>query len=124
MNAVIAAFSVVLYVHSGATAEQLLLNIVAAVCITLPGYFKGVLGGGDVKLLLALSPAWTTMQLLFAFSAGVISLLLMQQGCSKLKAYFTSADKQSLGSAKVDVPIGTAIFIGAACYEILRFLRL
>lgn len=120
INVAIAALSIALCFFTDVKLGQLLLNIAVALCICLPGYMKGVLGGGDVKLLLALAPAWSTMQMLFAFSTGVISLVLIQ----KLKVQTIGRSNKRGGEADLGVPIGTAIFLGAVYYETLQFLQL
>ena len=47
-------------------------NLVLGLSLTLPGYFRGIVGGGDVKLMMALSPAWSPFFLFGSFAVGVL----------------------------------------------------
>jgi len=60
----IALFCAALLCHASPASPSFAMvaaNIGLGLMLTLPGYFRDVLGGGDVKLLAALSPAWSPL---------------------------------------------------------------
>jgi prepilin peptidase CpaA len=96
----------------------IIINIAVALVLTLPGYIKGVLGGGDVKLMLAITPLYAPLQLLLVFSIGIGSLLLLMaflhvaQRMSLTKAYCPNMAVQQSPFQR-GLPLGTAIALGA-----------
>ena len=96
----------------------IVINIAVALVLTLPGYIKGVLGGGDVKLMLAITPLYAPLQLLLVFSIGIGSLLLLMaflhiaQRMSLTKAYCSNMAVQHSPFQR-GLPLGTAIALGA-----------
>ena len=102
----------VFFSSHGISFYQWLLNIGLALLITLPGYLSGKLGGGDVKLLLALSPLWPPLKLLITFASGVLLLALLLAVAEKIC-------KQA-EYAKRGLPIGTAVFLGALVASLLH----
>lgn len=91
---------------SGISAYQWVVNIVLALAITLPGYLSSNMGGGDVKLLLALSPLWPPTTLLFVFASGTLMLAFIMTLIQKV----ARRDKHSARG----LPIGTAVSLGTA----------
>lgn len=95
-----------------------MINIAVAVMLTLPGYIRGLLGGGDVKLMLAITPLYAPLQLLLVFSIGIGSLLLLMaflhiaQRMSLTKAYCSNMAVQQSPFQR-GLPLGTAIALGA-----------
>ena len=56
---ILAALSLVhMSFWGGLTWQQVGLNLFIGLAITLPGYIRGVVGGGDVKLMISLAPLW------------------------------------------------------------------
>lgn len=96
----------------------IVINIAVALVLTLPGYIKGVLGGGDVKLMLAITPFYAPLQLLLVFSIGIGSLLLLMtflhiaQRMPLTKAYCPNMAVQQSPFQR-GLPLGTAIALGA-----------
>ena len=116
--AVYAAFS------SESSIENIAINIGIGLAITLPGYIKGLVGGGDLKLMLAISPLWTPTQLLCIFSIGIVSLLLLMSFAnmiarmSLITAYYPNATTTSKLFHR-GVPLGSAIAIGTVFMSFL-----
>lgn len=117
-------------VFSQLSAEQvmpisfLLMNITIALCLSLPGYFKGVLGGGDIKLLLAVCPAWSPIFFLASFATGILVLTLLMFCSSLLRSrYSISTNKSHLSFVLADdktkavfrngLPLASALCLGA-----------
>lgn len=104
---------------SGVNFQHIAVNICIGLALTLPGYIKGIVGGGDVKLMLAISPLWPPLQLLSVFSIGVFSLLLLMSftnlisKMSLTKAYYPSNTNLTSASFKRGIPLGSAIALGA-----------
>jgi prepilin peptidase CpaA len=105
------------------------MNVVIGLTLTLPGYIKGIVGGGDVKLMLAISPLWPPMQLLSIFSAGILSLLLLMaiahffSAISLTKAHYPSQCKSTTTAPfKRGVPLGSAIALGAIVVTLFRLI--
>jgi prepilin peptidase CpaA len=102
---------------AGPSLVSMAVNIAIALALTLPGYIKGVVGGGDVKLMLALAPLFSPFQLLFVFSTGVASLLLLMtflHSVAKMpliKAYYPNVATQETVFQR-GIPLGTAIALG------------
>mgnify|MGYP001952333287 CR=1 FL=1 len=90
----------------GISAYQWVVNIVLALAITLPGYLSNNMGGGDVKLLLALSPLWPPTSLLCVFASGTLMLACIMTLIEK-------ATRHDNHRAR-GLPIGTAVSLGAA----------
>ena len=111
-------------------APSLFINLAIGLLLTSPGYLRGALGGGDVKLMLAISPLWPPSQLLFIFVSGIAvtaGLLLASryQRRSAIKyalqnedAYQQSAANDVVRPQHLDqyargLPLGTAIALGS-----------
>jgi prepilin peptidase CpaA len=105
-------------------ASLFLINICIALCLSLPGYFKSVLGGGDVKLLFAVSPAWSPMFFLTSFATGILALTLLMF-CSSLLRNKTSlstyescldldsSDENTPQVFRRGLPLASALCIGS-----------
>jgi prepilin peptidase CpaA len=109
LNATLFVWSlVVFFAGFGINTYQWLINIALALAITLPGYLSGRLGGGDVKLLLALSPLWPPMKMLAIFAFGVLSMAMLMSlaGLSGRRASYHQRG----------LPLGTAVFLGAIAF--------
>lgn len=83
-------------------------NLGLGLLLTLPGYIKGVLGGGDVKLLAALSPAWGPFFLFGSFAVGV---LLIGIALTFQKRGLLSSPSKDLTDG---IPLGACIATGAS----------
>ncbi|WP_417765455.1 prepilin peptidase [Spongiibacter tropicus] len=82
---------------------EIIANMGLGLMLTLPGYFKGVLGGGDVKLLIVLSPAWNALFMFGSFAVGVILV----------GAMLTIQNSPAPEVERDNIPIGTCIAVGA-----------
>ena len=104
---------------SGITAQTIAINIGIGLTLTLPGYIKGIVGAGDVKLMLAIAPLWPSLQLLSVFSVGIFSLLLLMSfthlvsRMSLIKAHYANTANLPSASFKRGIPLGSAIALGA-----------
>lgn len=90
--------------NNGISVSQWAINLCIASVLGLPGYLSGHLGGGDVKLLLALSPLWPPMSFLWAFSAGVLTLTLIIVAIDVIQQRNTLKER--------GLPLGTALCLG------------
>ena len=84
-------------------------NVVFALVLTLPGYFGGVLGGGDVKLMVALSPAWPPLFLFGSFAIGVLAVGIIM-----------AARSRSGRINNPSLPLATCMALGAMLLMALR----
>jgi len=112
---------------SGITAQTIAINIGIGLTLTLPGYIKGIVGGGDVKLMLAIAPLWPSLQLLSVFSVGIFSLLLLMSfthlvsRMSLIKAHYANTANLPSASFKRGIPLGSAIALGAVFVTPINF---
>lgn len=112
---------------AGVSAQTIAINICIGLTLTLPGYIRGLVGGGDVKLMLAISPLWTPIYLLSVFATGIGSLLLvmaMMHHAPKLA--LMKADhptKKIIASPfKRGLPLASAIALGAVFMSTYTYL--
>lgn len=109
------------------TVQTIAINIGIGLVLTLPGYLKGIVGGGDVKLMLAIAPLWPPLQLLSVFSVGIFSLLLLMSftnlisKMSLTKAHYANTANLTGASFKRGIPLGSAIALGAVIITTLNF---
>jgi prepilin peptidase CpaA len=108
-------------------------NIVIAMLLSLPGYIKGVLGGGDVKLLLAMSPLYPPLEYLLVFACGVLLLAALfvlrtfaRKQANSVREHITRYDEGVASNAEAVVqhdglPIGTAIMLGMFALNIVSY---
>jgi prepilin peptidase CpaA len=119
--AVNAAFS------AGVSTQTIVINICIGLALTLPGYIRGIVGGGDVKLMLAISPLWPSIYLLCVFAIGIGSLLLLMTvmyhapKLPLLKAYY-SAKIAITNPFERGIPLASAIALGALFMSIYTYL--
>lgn len=92
----------------------------AAALISIPGYWKGVVGGGDVKLLFALALLWSPIQLMTSFSLGLLCLAIIMVAIDfRSSATITQGAPSSTINAEAKstmhkgIPWGTALALGA-----------
>lgn len=113
--------------------EWILTNWALAAVITLPGFLRGILGGGDVKLMFAISPLWPPLEFLGVFALGVLSLIAIMLAHAKFQerssslAYNEPVEPSTVTSHTVfaaGLPLGSAIGIGAAAVSIIHILQL
>lgn len=101
------------------------VNLVIGLALTLPGYAKGIVGAGDVKLMIAISPLWQPLQLLWVFSLGIISLLFLMSlqhfilKMPLIKAHCPNTQTSNTAFHR-GVPLGSAIAIGAILVTLLK----
>lgn len=107
--------------------SAVLVNLVIALLLTLPGYCKGVLGGGDVKLMIVLAPAWQPLFFLQAFAIGVLGLVLLMTA----RTYFSKTNARTAPNFGADnertfsrgLPLGTAMAMGGLVGSALSLLQ-
>lgn len=107
--------------------QVIAINAIIGLALTLPGFMKGVVGGGDVKLMLAISPLWPPIQLLWVFSAGILSLLLLMSlahliSTMSLTKVRCPASYLTATSLQRGLPLGSAIAIGAIFISLFNFI--
>lgn len=114
--------------YSDIYIQYIMINIGIGLALTLPGYLKGIVGGGDVKLMLAIAPLWPPSQLLWVFSIGVFGLLLLMLFINLLSETLltnTLSDNRvnlTSCSLKRGVPLGSAIAMGALYMSIYTYI--
>lgn len=118
------------YTRPQVDGDQWLINIVLALVLTAPGYIKGVMGAGDVKLLLVSSAVWPPIVFLLVFSAGIL-LLSAVMYTPKLVGKFRAAVPTHSGTVNINptegsidrgLPVGTAVFLGATLFTAASFI--
>ncbi|MBD2858480.1 prepilin peptidase [Spongiibacter sp. KMU-158] len=97
------------YSENSLSFSMTAICIACGLALTLPGYIKGIVGGGDIKLMVALSPAWQIQELLFVFVSGVLVL-------APILFLVKPTDSKDR-----DLPLGTAIALGAFVLLVLQF---
>lgn len=108
--------------------KTIALNVVIGLALALPGYIKGVVGGGDVKLMLAISPLWPTSQLLVIFVSGVLSTVCLMKLLEQYSQAIQIAGEfqgeqannffQTQNLTERGIPWGTAIAVGMCLYAL------
>jgi prepilin peptidase CpaA len=103
------------------------INAIIGLALTLPGFMKGVVGGGDVKLMLAISPLWPPIQLLWVFSTGILGLLLLMSSAHlistmSLTKVHCPASNLIATSLQRGLPLGSAIAMGAIFISLFNFI--
>ncbi|CAA0107884.1 prepilin peptidase [Zhongshania aliphaticivorans] len=112
---------------SEVNAKHIVINIGIGLALTIPGYIKGIVGGGDVKLMLAIAPLWPPLQLLSVFSIGIFSLLLLMSfthlasRMSLIKAHYANTTNLPSASFKRGIPLGSAVALGAVFVTAFNF---
>lgn len=107
--------------------ELIVINAAIGLALTLPGFLKGLVGGGDVKLMLAISPLWPPIQLLWVFSTGILSLLLLMSSAhfiskmSLTKAHYPASNLTAT-SLQRGLPLGSAVAMGAIFISLFNFI--
>lgn len=107
--------------------QIVVMNIGIAIALTLPGYLKGIVGGGDVKLMLAISPLWPPIYLLNVFAIGIGSLILLMTmtyyvpKLSLPKASYP-ASKKITNPFERGIPLASAIALGALFMSIYTYI--
>jgi prepilin peptidase CpaA len=103
------------------------INLGIGLALTLPGYLKGIVGGGDVKLMLAIAPLWPPLQLLSIFSIGIFSLLLLMSftnlasKSSLAQAHYANSSNLTKASFSRGIPLGSAIALGTVFVTAFNF---
>lgn len=112
-----------------AGSHQLLSSVVAALaclCLTIPMWRRGLVGGGDVKLAAA-AAAWVRLDHLAAFvlvvtlCGGLLSLVALLRASSTERRLVRANATASLATSRITVarsagtsiPYGVAIAVGA-----------
>ena len=90
-------------------ATTLLVNLLIGLALTLPGYLKGLVGAGDVKLMVAISPLWTSMELLIVFASGVAIVLI---ALTAQKRFTNTLHAGSGGEVPRESPSNTPLYHG------------
>lgn len=99
---------------------ELARSYAAALALTLPGFALGRVGGGDVKLLCALAPLWSPLELLAIFASGVavVSAALLIPVLPRRVA--TGAGPIAMTNTHEGLPLGTAMMWGALFWLLAR----
>lgn len=124
LNALLAAVAYFAFFwQSQVSLTTLVLNIIFALAITLPGYIKGIVGGGDVKLMLAIAPLWPSAVLLQVFATGVLLVVCLLKLQAPLVASWrgvfapsSHTEAKPVPPSHTGLPLGTAIALGAALH--------
>ncbi|MBX2996257.1 MAG: prepilin peptidase [Bdellovibrionaceae bacterium] len=104
-----------------AAAPQIAVSIVGAFAFCLPLYLLRVVGGGDVKLIIAISPlwAWSDIAWTLAYSLvwgailGVLMVFLRKEGRAFLQNLFSLALTNPVEKKQLHkIPYTIAIFFG------------
>lgn len=123
-----------LYLNSPAAIPQMAVSFLAAAIFTIPLYFFKTLGGGDVKLLIAISPlfAWLDFGGLLIYSLfwgailGLVSVLVRGEIKSFAQNLSGMALKNPIDPAKLHkIPFTVAIlfgFLSQHSFPIVRWL--
>jgi Flp pilus assembly protein protease CpaA len=88
----------------------------AALALTLPGFLTGRVSGGDVKLLCALAPLWSGIELLTVFVHGVLvtgAALLFSMYIQRPAATGVAVLDTGDRTLARGFPLGTALMFGA-----------
>lgn len=111
-----------------ANAQTVAINLLVGLALSLPGYIRGMVGAGDVKLMVVVSPLWSTMELLIAFAGGITIVLvaMLLRSCTSThpehgvgsettRTMYASGPVPNnlLTSARSGLPLGTAVAAGA-----------
>jgi prepilin peptidase CpaA len=104
-------------------ATTVMINILLAVLLTVPGYLRGIVGAGDVKLMLAIAPLWSSISLLQIFASGVLLTVCLLKLQAPLVASWrgvfapsSHTDAKPVPPSHTGLPLGTAIALGATLY--------
>ena len=81
---------------SGSPALAVLLALLLAVALSLPGYVRGSMGAGDVKLLAALALASGPLHVLGSIAGAAISMLIWSLAGPSLWRRFPESLRLSL----------------------------
>lgn len=87
--------------RDGTTPSSWGISLLVGLALTLPAYLNSRLGGGDVKLMVAICPIWQAQELLFIFASGVLAVALTMKATTRAQA------------RRLGLPLGTAIAVGA-----------
>ena len=123
--AINAALLFFLHDHSAVIFVVINLSLIAA--IFMPGYPKGLVGGGDIKLFCSLSLCWSPLALLWSLGTG-IALLLLFYGALALKNRIRLIEdgmRKDHSNEKLfsRMPLGTALFSGAMATQLIALLE-
>ncbi len=105
------------------SVSELMFNVIIALVISVPGLMKAALGAGDVKLLFALAPLWTTDTYFQAFSFGLVILLTLCLAADLFRSRMrpamcgsnTTVDRRDQSMYQLrerGIPLGTALSLG------------
>lgn len=119
------------FLHGRLSNIELLLNLTLALAFTLPGYVKGSVGGGDVKLMIAVAPLWHFQEFLMIFAGGnilvlaamysrVIALRITQGHMSNIIGHSREIQEGYPERCPLNekLPLGSAIALGACAYQL------
>lgn len=113
---VLLASALVRWLVGDPSSNELMFNLLIVAAISIPGMASATLGAGDVKLLFALAPLWTTDTLVHAFSFGILALFGLAAASDAARHHSTpgGAAASTLGQLRQrGIPLGTAIALGA-----------
>jgi prepilin peptidase CpaA len=103
-------------------ATGIMASCAVALALSLPGFLLGRLGGGDVKLLVAMAPLWSIVELLAIFAGGIIAICMMLPAFSRRYVLATSGeDRQQYTPA--GIPLGTAMMLGTFGFLVMELLQ-
>lgn len=108
----------------------LLLNILIASLLTVPAYFKGIVGGGDVKLMFALVLSWSPFVFISIYALGVAITVIALELEKRLARHTNSpvaikeptVNGDDSKSDKRGLPLGSAMAFGAVIYTTISYV--
>ncbi len=81
---------------TGASWNQAMMALLAGLLLGVPGYRRGQMGAGDVKLLAVLGLASDLMHLLFSVVGAGLALMVWGLAAARLWRYLPAATRTSL----------------------------
>lgn len=84
------------------------INVLLATLLLMPGWLKGVVGGGDLKLMWALTPIWPVAHYIAVFFFAVVTSLVLL-GVARLLSPGQKPQPEYDGRLR----LGTGIGLGA-----------
>lgn len=123
----VAGLHLFLFGHSllGGSVADVAVAVLLALVLTLPGYVRRQFGGGDVKILLALALAGTTLFTLLVFAVSAVTLALWAAARPRLWPRLPGPVQERLAALGPDrSKLAYAPFLLLAVITALPFTRL
>lgn len=111
------------------SALGIFVNLVLLGVIFMPGYLRGLVGAGDIKLFAGLALCWPPLTLLWVLASGMVLTVFFFCGWGLISsdenrpAPTGNASQQShLALLQRRIPLGTAVFAGTITHQYLARL--